>query len=319
YHELNQIDSTSIESDFLKGNYGVKANILGSIDNIGNFEFESDQLDLAESLHRQAYLLNASHLFNHDSIGSLLRQEIDRTALASRSNRLSKALAIHLYKKGEVSNAFRVLDNIQLNSHDYFKGEYLDILGKFALDQGAFRLASDYFDQAIKSKNESSRVSKLEALAGLNRIDAFKNELLKIVKNDPGLTESANGLLDKLETYSPSQKSYPVEDIKSLESEQIIQLAEKNAFNEDLLIEVVAVLKEREASGGYELLVNSLEVNPYSSKLLRAYIHAALEWNLLDYADQSLERLSTLMDAEEFSSFKSSYDLKKEELSSDEW
>lgn len=319
YNQLRQIDSSNIKSDYVNGNHGVKANILSVLSGNHDFGFETDQLDLAKSLHRQAYLLNASHLFDHDSIASFLRREIDRTALASRSNRLSKALAIYLYKKGEVSDAFRVLDNIQLNSHDYYKGEYLDILGKLALDQGAYRLANEYFAQAIKLKNESSRVSNLEALAGLNKIDAFKSELLKIVKNDPGLTQSANGLLDKLETYSPSLKSTPNPDLASMDVEQIIHTAGKNAFNEELLLNAVTVLNEKEASGGYELLVNSLEVNPYSVRLLQAYIYAALEWNLIDYADQSLERLSSLMEADEFSKFKSSYDLKKEELTSDEW
>ncbi|GAB4239205.1 MAG: hypothetical protein Tsb0034_15180 [Ekhidna sp.] len=319
YKKIETIDSTSLLSDYEDGNYGAKANILSTLSDTAVLSFDFSGLAQSPPLHRQAYLLNSSYLFSHDSISSFLRWEIDLTSDGSTASRLSKALALHLYEKGEVNEAFLILDNLQANAHQFYKGEYLDILGKLALQQGAFRLALDFFNQALNAKYEPSRWSRLEALAGLDMNESITNELLKLLKKDPDRTNYSNQLLQKLESFNPSSKRTAVPNLEAMSDSAIFKEAKKNAFHDQLIVAAVSELSERGSDKTYDLLIEAIEINPYSVPLIKQYILTALDWNLIDYAKQSLEKLAELMDDEEYNAFKELFEQKRAEQSSDQW
>ena len=319
YKKLELIDSTSIDEDYATGNFGVRANILTTVAKAGNLDFIPESLNQSAELHRQSYLLNSSYLFSHDSIAPLLRKEIDMTNEASRSDRLSKALALHNYAKGEVNQAFLIFDDLQANAHQYYKGEYLDDMGKLALDQGAYRLALDFFDKAIEVKFEKAQLHKLEAYATLDQIEDFKTELLNIVKKDPGLTQYANQLLDQLPNYRPTKQTYQLPDFSTLSDSAVISIGRRNAFLEEQVIKASRELNDRQTSGSYEMLIDALDINPYSIQLLKEYILVALDWNLIDYSMQSLERLKTLLSAEDYREFEDIFKEKRKAIQEAEW
>lgn len=319
YQKIGILDSTATTQDYQMSNFGVKSNILATLSMNTTLDFVFDQLDSTAVLHRQAYLLNSSYTLSHDSISHFLKKEIDHSTDGSTINRLSKARALHLYRSGEVTKAFLILDELQANAPQYKKGEYLDALGKLAIDQSAYRLALDFFEKALAVKYENARISKIEALAALGRQDELRNELLKVVKNDPGLTQLANNLLDKLESYVPIQKEQKTYSLVNLSDTLIIQLGKKNAFNEELIVSVVQALTEKKLPGGYELLIDAIEVNPYSDILLKKYIMVALDWNLLEYAEQSLARLESIISADDFKQFEVQFENKKKEVEQIEW
>ena len=312
-------DSVSVTDDFENGSYGAKANILTSLDRTNQMEFFYNGLETAGSVHRQAYLLNSSFLFDHDSIKTLIQRELEVSTNAATNRRLAKALALHLYHKGEINDAFIVLDELQANASQYHKGEYFDALGKFALDQKAYQLADDYFLEAIKYGFEPSRLSRLEVFAALGEEESLTEGLLQILKQNPGLTTLANDLLEKYPSYQiQSDESNPIE-LNKLNTAELISEGGKNAFDEELIISVVEELNARDTLSGYHILVEAVEINPYSVPLLKSYILTALEWNLNAYADQSLEKLSELTDAQDFDLFLAAYNKRKEELSLEEW
>lgn len=320
FKKLELIDSGSIESDYINGNYGVKSNILTTQTLNTSLSFEYERIEEAGYLHRQTYLLNSLYLFRHDSVESLVRKEIENSSDGIYNDRLRMALAIHLYNKGEVNEAFMMLDYLQANSHQYYKGKYFDALGKLAMDQEAYTLALEFFNKAKEVKYTQSLFSQLEVFARMGNKTMIPDVLLKALKSNPEMTETANVFLAKLERYNPPQpKKLSIPSLDTLTNEELIALGRMNAFHEAQVIAVVDELKKRETSGGYELLIDATEINPYSPVLLKKYIFFALEWNLVDYAEQSVEKLEVLISPEEFQSFNTQYQAYKQELEDATW
>lgn len=318
--KIGMIDSTSVDEDFSNGNYGVKANILTNQETDNNLEFAYAEIETARHLHRQAYLINSCFVFEHDSIESLIRKEVKESSDATNNNRLRKALAVHLYNKGEVNEAFMMLDYLQAHAHQFYKGEYLDALGKFAFAQGAYKLSLEFLDRALELKHHESVFSKMEVMARLGNKDQIPGELLKFLKKNPEYTDRVNEFLEKLDSYSiPDLELKDVPALQPMSIEELITLGKKNAFNEEQVLGVVAELDKREASGGYELLVDAIEINPYSSALLKKYALAALNWNLIEYADQTLDKLKQELSEAEYKKFETEYSLAKKEIGQENW
>ena len=299
----NRIDSSSFENEYLNEHFGIKSNIIyNQAEFTKELQFIHEGLANANPLHRQAYLLNATHLFDHDSIESWIRRDIDASSNATANDHLRLALAIHLYKKGEVNRAFLMLDYLQANSNQFDKGVYLDALGTFALDQHAYKVALEFFQNALEAKHIPSLFGKLEAMAQLGRKDDIPTILLQQLKRNPELTEQANLFLDKLERFSPLKP--PKESMEVLPDtvpyHQLMALGKANAFNEGQVLAVVDELEERDSLGGYDILVDAIEINPYSEELLKAYAFKALEWNFSEYADQALLRLQAIISEDEY-------------------
>lgn len=320
FKKMELIDSSSLVSDYNNGDFGVKSNILTTQTLSTPLSFSYEGIDKAAYLHRQTYLLNSTYLFTHDSVESLVRKEVATSTDGILNDRLRKALAIHLYNKGEVNEAFMMLDYLQANVHQYYKGEYFDALGKLAMDQGAYKLSIEFFDKALDLKHTQSLFSKLEVLARMGDKDKIPSELLKALKNNPELTASSNVFLERLGKYSnPELQQLTIPSLDSLSDDELIRIGRMNAFHESQVIAVVNELNKREVSGGYELLVDATEINPYSALLLKKYAFMALDWNLTEYADQTLEKLRQLLDRSDFLIFENRYNEYRKELEDTSW
>ncbi|WP_425390189.1 tetratricopeptide repeat protein [Ekhidna sp.] len=318
--KIEAIDSVNIQSDYYEGNFGVKSNILTSQTSNTELSFEYESLDKAEPLHQKVYLLNGAFLFDHDSLEVFAKRVIEESSDATFNSRLRKALALHLYKKGEVNDAFLILDYLQANAHQLYKGIYLDALGKLALDQQANRLALEFFNKALELKYNEALFGKIEAMARLGTIEKIPTVLLSALKQNPELTNRANQVLARLDDYEkPDRGRQPVPTLDSLSAKALIQLGRSNAFHESQVVAVVEELTKREASGGYELLVDATEINPYSDVLLKKYALLALDWSLIEYADQAVDKLKSLLPEDAFITFKQEYDQRKEELEDETW
>ncbi|WP_462252721.1 hypothetical protein [Ekhidna sp.] len=320
YKKLEVVDSSKINLDYQNGNYGVKSNILTTQTEQTDLQFDHDKIEDAEFLHRQTYLLNSCYIFNHDSIESLTRREIEKSTDGTYNDRLRKALSIHLYNKGEVNEAFMMLDYLQANAHQYYKGAYLDALGKLAMDQQAYKLSLEFFQKALDLKHTESLLPSLEVLARMGRKNEIPQELLKALKKNPEMTDEANEFLSALENYEiPKTKDWIVPNLDGLPDSTLVAIGRANAFNVPKMIAVVEELKKRDASGGYELLVDATEINPYSTDLLKVYAYAALDWNLVAYADQTLDRIKALLPANEYADFEARYSAYKLKLEDASW
>ncbi len=71
----------------------------------------------------------------------------------------------------------------------------------------------------------------------------------------------------------------------------------------------------------YDLLLSALAYNPYSVPVLKAYILKAVDINLAEYADYSLQKLQELVPPIEYSTFKIQYEqaVANKEATADQW
>ena len=317
--KIGAVDSTNLNMEYNQGNYGVKSNIISSIQN-ENLSFQFDQLPNAAPLHRLAYLINSTYAFDHDSIEQYVRKEMQETLSSTTYHQLAQALALHLYKKGEVNKAFRLFDELQANTNEVYKGAYFDALGKLSLDQGAYLLAEEFFTKAIKAAYEAARVNRLEAYAALGKHELIANELIRILDKSPELTNLANDLLAQIEAFQPEEQKFEVPELTAFEIPELKSLAGANAFNEELVLATVEELVTRDStSNGYELLVEAIEINPHSPLLQKSYILTAIDLNLLSYADQSMADLQELLSAEEYDAFSLEVEARKEASIAEGW
>jgi hypothetical protein len=320
YSKLESMDSSKLENDYLIGNHGVKSNIL-----LNSFEdaflFEHKNFNEVPILHRHAYLLNAANLFPDDTLASLALNEIEFSTDANFNERLRKSLVIHYYNKGEVNKAFKMMDYLQANSYQYKKGGYLNDMGKLALDQGALKLALDFFDQSSNSDDPSAEINRLEVLARLERGNEIPDELLTIVEKDPGLTNLANQILTNLKEQKVIYQNAPSgqNDLDRLDDQSLIEIGLRNAFDESKVINVVNILNERGHLSCYNIILESIEINPYSAELLKTYAIIALKQNLRSYAESVLPRIRELLSNQEYEQFMFEFEKLKKEIDLEAW
>ncbi|MEQ9405426.1 MAG: hypothetical protein RIM99_17685 [Cyclobacteriaceae bacterium] len=320
-YKAGAVDSAHLLNEYMAGNTGVKANILTSFNSNEGFNVDYLSLRDAPPLHRQSFFLNALPTFSDDSLATLSEMELEQSTNANYNDRLRKAMAIHHYLKGDINKAFLMLNYLQSNSYQHKKGGYLSDMGKLALDQGAYELAEEFFQRAAANGNVSAEINRLEAMTYLGRSEEIKDELLRIVKNDPGLTALANQILDREDSARFERKQHSDSSIntESLSDDELIEIGGKNAFEETIVIAVVQELTKRNNPVGYNLILEATELNPYSADLLKTYVVTALSLNLTGYAGAVLPRIKELVNDQEYAEFLRTYNALKKDAESSDW
>ena len=82
WYALNKLkiaDSLALSIDYREGNFGVKSNIIAYKTDAAGLDFTFEKIRSAAHLHRQAYLLNSTYLFDHDSLQSLVEKELEKS------------------------------------------------------------------------------------------------------------------------------------------------------------------------------------------------------------------------------------------------
>lgn len=318
-YKINAFDSSQLQTDYEKGNHGVKSNLLVNFQS-ADYTFDFNDFENVPILHRQAYLLASAPYFKDDTLASLALSELENSTDGNFNDRLRKALTIHYYNKGEVNKAFRMMDVLQVNTYQSQKGTYLNDLGKLAFDQQAYRLALEFFDQAIEAGVFAASINKIEVLFQLGRDADLKDALLEIVKEDPSLTNFANHILSQLEIEKETSNSPTQETImEDWTDEELIKTATLNAFDESSVIQAVNLLSARGNIESYNAILEAIEINPYHIELLKVYAMVALQQNLSIYGDTVLPRIEELSTPAGYASFLLSYESLKNELAEDAW
>ena len=99
------------------------------------------------------------------------------------------------------------------------------------------------------------------------------------------------------------------------------QLGYSNPFFETAVIRSGMFYNEQVENEdvAYDMLLRARQVNPYSVVLAKAYIDQCLKLGLTSYADLTLEQLRELMILEEWKTYNSELEMKKQLLSVGLW
>jgi hypothetical protein len=135
--------------------------------------------------------------------------------------------------------------------------------------------------------------------------------LLAIEKNQAELKNQIEGIyLNKSNAGARNYFRGLIAQLASndVEAEKNFQIAFKSdPFNEDGIIWTVDFLNSRNKyMDAYNVLVESVTLNPYSVKILKAYAKQSILINIESYAIFALDKLEKLMPPKEFKEFRES-------------
>ena len=192
------------------------------------------------------------------------------------------------YNSGQVNEAFRSLDLV-ISSNLSAAGYPYYVKAVWAYDQGQADLAVESVNNARKrGNNEAPLLSFMEELKYVEDFSqkADISDQLKDIQNQK----------DQL-----SDEEYLA---------RLRKVAETNAFDVTTTLEAIELASESglNSNDKYEILRSSLEVNSQSPALWKAYIHSCAENNFRAFGETALDKLSTMVSAEELANISDEFE-----------
>ncbi len=94
--------------------------------------------------------------------------------------------ALNLYRSGAVSEAFKLIDRLQVEDSQK-AGYYNNVRGVWAMEQESPRLALDFFNKAEAVGNNEGAVNKVFALLAIDSLSSARRQIAKLSMGDEGL------------------------------------------------------------------------------------------------------------------------------------
>jgi hypothetical protein len=180
----------------------------------------------------------------------------------------------------------------------------------------AYLYASQYL---LEKDRTASAIAMFAHISGLQISDTalyeeivwHDLELLAASKNIRGLADRINDGIE-FDQHHLLEKQYYTALIKAASGDSsalpIFEwVAQSNPFKEDAVVTAASYISASDRFLAYDLLVNAIEINPNSVRLLKAYILQCAETQLDSYASLSLEELRELIPKSEFDEFYAEY------------
>ena len=182
-------------------------------------------------------------------------------------------------------------------------------------DSAQFSL-SELIDPIIKGQNDESvtyfyyRPEEFE-WGDVSLLSSFNAHDLQIIWGKYKQQLITIGREEKIkEIYEDFQSLLPDVHKNILENKTLAHVKELN-INENAFDELGIVNRVTDANADldstYSLLVEAIEINPYSIPLLKAYCFTSIQMGLSEYADSGYMRLMELLSTQEMNTFAVSY------------
>ncbi len=214
---------------------------------------------------------------------------------------------LRISSEGEMTTD-QLLFNIYYNYSVYSSAELNSALAK----------ADQRFAQSLWAKiaSEQMKDNKWDALKNYRAV--FNAFLEKSAFEEPDL-------LLALSENEPITGSHPLAEALQLtdqieQANSLVTIAGQNALNEPLVLAISDKLKSLDPSLNYSVLIDAININRTSVALHKAYVMAALDLGLEEYAKNVLDKITTLTTQKDYQQFQSVYLNKVAELdSSTDW
>ncbi len=200
----------------------------------------------------------------------------------------------------------------QINDPDFRARTLLDVSRRY-FEKDKLLTAIQWFDllagQQVRDEEVFSRIRwyELELLAAQNNIRGLARQI-----ND-GITFGTEHEVEKNYYAARIQESSGDTAKARLAYEW---LAWSNPFNEEATVHAARFLGQTEPFEEYDILLNALEVNPRSVKLLKAYIFSCADLQFNSYAEISLETLRGLVSPDSYREIYSEF-LRRQEVAAE--
>ncbi len=197
----------------------------------------------------------------------------------------------------------------------------------------SFAEMSDFIDPIIKGQNNNSfafryyRIFDFQPAGVRSFVGELETAQLAMLWKRIVQEHAVQGSFDRLEEFytifSPFLPQDEVQYFTSVQSDleggpEVDNTYLANVFDE---IRILAVIRSGKFTDmeKYNILLEAIDINPYSTVLIREYCMAAVAMGLFDYGDQALSRLHNLLPSSEFDIFEENYNEAKMKRSGDTW
>jgi len=245
------------------------------------------------------------------------------------NERLLFLKALNLYALGKVGDSFEILSNLIHNSNipEYYRA----LAGIWSLEQGSPKLAVNFLDVDKGKRDKLGNYYLALAYAALGN-DELVNRQLELMKIEG----------DSLLTYSLLKKalasSLKNKNILTRQSALVARKLQKakesgdksdgltialyrdlgldNPFNEEAVLASVTYFnkQEEQQSEAYDILLNAIDINPYSETLIKSYIDQCFLMNYFSYAESGLMKLLDVVTMEKFKEYEVEFENKRRAL-----
>ncbi|MEM1408511.1 MAG: hypothetical protein AAGG59_17135 [Bacteroidota bacterium] len=249
-------------------------------------QIEKSQDEEAQEIARTMLAILRMDLSNFDQLNDDQKYLVIRYRLLSRDITLCKNLA------STISNA------------NYRAQAYLDMCKKLWKDD-AIDLAISLYQELGGLEITDRRLYEETQWFELRMLAFSKKVRLLAEKINQGIVFDNEHILEK-HFYTGLLMEASGDTTAARENYQFI--AYMNPFFEEAVIHSAEFTSLRDGFEAYDILLSALEINPNSIKLLKAFIIQCAKVELNTYAENSLDDLSRLISATEFSKFKQEYE-----------
>lgn len=337
--EANQLlnEATMSPMDESLYEHSVHALALSTYQN-GNINLairKLDQLQYQAKTEDQTKYLNELGLICLEQNAPDLAHDFFSRAieLGNIDAQMNKAVA--LLESGDFEQAINWLQNIDQTDTtksalaDQFTSILTGIRTSLTADQRAIHAYykySDYSPAEISSLVASQSTYYVKTLWNKISSELLKSESYEQLATyfsifkpalDPSDYEEYLGIIalnKNLGLSGESPIALALNQVDSVRTSSLYDLANKNALNSPLVLAVAKYIQKDDLQRSYDLLVDAIDLNPDNIGLLKAYAFAALEVRLSAYAQPALNKLSNLMTAESFSDFQKRFNERKSGL-----
>lgn len=327
-----------VSSDGLDVNANMLAKLLLQPDSILKaqfFKLNQTQLNLIS----YAYINNLG-IWSYSNPNSNYLPLVESVLINPSNDKYKEQLlfmkALNLYNGGRVKDAYHIISQL-INTY-ITNGVYAYIAGLWSIEQNSPRLAQDFLEQAIEQGSQDAKIFLPLAFWLNNQQDKATDYLNNAFVNDTirdgrltkvgQITSSDNASIKQRNTENfKNIVSLPASDVLDeitiAESEKDLIRTEElyrllgnlNPFFAEGVLAAVSYFNEvNQDEQAYDILVDNMEVNPYSEELVKAYIDQCFAMGLENYAETGLLKLLDILSKEEYDQYEIVFDLKKEQL-----
>ncbi len=260
-----RLNSDSLAEDYADNTYLPAQTNLIALFNRDNksIDYKEEPLGVDSTLN----LVTFSHFYNlifnknisHDS--SL----ISNLDLYSKSKKnlnyardLNLAKAMNLYQSGAVSEAFKLMDRLQVENSQK-AGYYNNVRGIWAMEQESPRLALDFFDKAEAFGDIEGAVNKVFALLAIDSLSNAKGQIAKLAMRENGLDNASLEMVKRLLDIDSQETLMQLTDQEKYWYLKIYQKRLDNESKQALIANITHPYFQPLAN--YELLKGNLSSN----------------------------------------------------------
>jgi hypothetical protein len=326
-----------VSTDELANNqrFDINANLVANHVKLG-YDSVANRIVSPEStrlnLFSYAYINNLviqSYSNPSQEILTLLNGFIKDQNNGDYSERLQFLKALNLYALGKVGDAFEIISILMHNSN--IPEYYATLAGIWSLEQNSPKLARDYFTGIENDRYKLNQYYLAIAYQELgennlaqNQIETLKSQgdsILTIslinqainlgLKNKDAMKRLSALAISKIESAEKNG-----EQTNELTNEFYRALGQGNPFLVDAVLASAQYFNRSDElrSEAYDILLKAIDTNPYSEKLIKAYIEQCFMMNYLSYAESALMKLLDVITMDEFKEFEIVFDERRREV-----